>query len=646
MSDDKFSQMMASDMAERLAEVLKENPGISEEDAMARVRRGMLRDNPFVPPEGCPVSMLPDELLAYIFTVGVELQTEELEEDEDEDNDDEEEFLMQDDGDDDWEDEDSVEGRPSRPKKKGTAPTDADAAQGDVTEVKQSSDEEEGSDDEDDDDDEEDDDDDEGPVLPFQVLVSHVCQRWRQVAIDTPDLWTAVNFQEPSPFEKSRAYVKRSKNRPLDIVLNLNDHEHSEDEEAIDGTAVAELSPGGNITLRPRDSADPEAKYPCPSNTSKDEVLEILDVIIPETERWRHFELETDSYEYIYELLQRLSKRPPAPELEVFQIYHYENCEDYQTFQPAELATPFSIFSGSAPKLEMLALWGAHIDWEACISLFSNLKDLELAYHAGDVRPSFDTFIKMISTSQDLRTLALSLSGPAGDPKEWPTEVVELPSVVELIISDHEKAYISQLMHILSFPNVKHLVVDANNEDFTEFALQLASPMPHKSRSILAGLETLKIGGLPCDENAAQIVLDQLSGLRELKLKCLDGPEETEGVFFQLLQRPRPGAAQGDGEEKAAMFCPRLEKLVTQGIDGHAMKAMVQARQAAGAPLKHLSFSDDDDVDLLDEKWLREHVETLDFYEPSDDESDLEEGSDADIDGDDILLPNGLVLLS
>ncbi|KAL1679144.1 hypothetical protein EV122DRAFT_264033 [Schizophyllum commune] len=634
MSDDDFSQMMASDMAERLAKILKENPGISQADAMARVQREMLKNNPFVPPEGCPVNSLPDELLAYIFTVGVQLQEEE-EEDED-DDDEEEELLMQDDGDDEWEDEDEAEGRPSRPKGKSTAPKDGEKANGDETQTDSSTDSE----------DDDEDDDDEGPVMPFQVLVSHVCQRWRQVALDTPDLWTTVYFTEPSPFEKSRAYVKRSKNRPLDIILNLSNHEHSEDEDAIDGSAVAELQPDGNLTVRPRDSADPEATYPCPSNISKDEVKEILDIIIPETERWRHFELETDSYEYIYELLDRLSKVGPAPELEVFQIYHYENCEDYATFQPAELATPFRIFGGSTPKLEMLALWGVHVAWDECVSMFANLKDLELAYHASDVRPSFETFLKMIS-SENLKTLALSLSGPSGDPKEWPTDIIELPSVVELIISDHEKAYISQLMHILSFPNVKHLVVDANNEDFTEFALQLASPMPNRSRSILAGLETLKIGGLPCDENAANVFLDQLSGLRELKLKCLDGPEQTEGIFFQLLQKPRPGAAQGEGEEKAPMYCPRLEKLATQGIDGQTMKAMVQARQAAGAPLKHISFSDDDDVDILDENWLREHVETLDFYEPSDDDSeydDEEELSEGDIDGEEVIIPGGMIL--
>lgn len=140
----------------------------------------MLKNNPFVPPEGCPVNSLPDELLAYIFTVGVQLQEEE--EEDDDDDDEEEELLMQDDGDDEWEDEEDVEGRPSRSKKKSTAPKDSEKADGEETQTDSSTDSEDDSED----------DDDEGPVMPFQVLVSHVCQRWRQVALDTPDLWCVL----------------------------------------------------------------------------------------------------------------------------------------------------------------------------------------------------------------------------------------------------------------------------------------------------------------------------------------------------------------------------------------------------------------------------------------------------------------------
>ena len=142
--------------------------------------------------------------------------------------------------------------------------------------------------------------------MRWTLPISGACYILGATAFADANDRTTVYFTEPSPFEKSRAYVKRSKNRPLDIILNLSNHEHSEDEDAIDGSAVAELQPDGNLTVRPRDSADPEATYPCPSNISKDEVKEILDIIIPETERWRHFELETDSYEYIYELLDRL----------------------------------------------------------------------------------------------------------------------------------------------------------------------------------------------------------------------------------------------------------------------------------------------------------------------------------------------------
>lgn len=77
----------------------------------------------------CPVDGLPNELLAYIFTLGVEAQRGRDEDDDGTEEEDEEKF--------DW---------------------DAD-------------------------DDEDDDDDDDQPESEFQILVSHVCRRWREVAI-------------------------------------------------------------------------------------------------------------------------------------------------------------------------------------------------------------------------------------------------------------------------------------------------------------------------------------------------------------------------------------------------------------------------------------------------------------------------------
>src|SRR5260370_19505397 len=76
-------------------------------------------------------------------------------------------------------------------------------------------------DDEDEDEDEEDSIDEHRQRLPFKVLVSHVCRRWRTVAIETSMLWTYLDFAEGPPFDKSRTWLDRSSCCLLYIALNF-----------------------------------------------------------------------------------------------------------------------------------------------------------------------------------------------------------------------------------------------------------------------------------------------------------------------------------------------------------------------------------------------------------------------------------------
>jgi hypothetical protein len=53
-----------------------------------------------------------------------------------------------------------------------------------------------------DDEEEEDDEEDEEPDLAFQVLVSHVCRHWREIALGTHTLWTTLQFSGHLKLEK------------------------------------------------------------------------------------------------------------------------------------------------------------------------------------------------------------------------------------------------------------------------------------------------------------------------------------------------------------------------------------------------------------------------------------------------------------
>jgi hypothetical protein len=98
------------------------------------------------------------------------------------------------------------------------------------------------------------------PASAFQLLVSHVCSHWRQVAFRTPSLWTTLHFRELADLDRARFHLEHCANSPrlLDILVDtvaVKDHIHG-------------------VTLC-RDEFDP-----------------VFDIIVPYVSRWRAFVLK------------------------------------------------------------------------------------------------------------------------------------------------------------------------------------------------------------------------------------------------------------------------------------------------------------------------------------------------------------------
>ena len=166
----------------------------AEEDLHA-----LLPNNPFVPPKGdiCFINNLPPELLSRIFEVGS--------------------------ADNDSEDDDDVGVDPQDSFRynfssaKGAAGKDS---HGSHVEMQVELDDEEI-------DDEEDSDptgssDFPPPRVSFQIVISHVCRHWRNVALSTPSLWTNIEVAPEArpPYESVSTRLERSKGLPIDIYVN------------------------------------------------------------------------------------------------------------------------------------------------------------------------------------------------------------------------------------------------------------------------------------------------------------------------------------------------------------------------------------------------------------------------------------------
>jgi hypothetical protein len=551
-------------------------------------REAARRKAPFVPPmSGTPINGLPNEVLSYIFTLGSGAEE------------------LGDENDDDGEGED----------------------------------------------DEEDSMDEHGKRLPFKVLVSHVCSRWRTVAIETSTLWTFLDFAEGPPFDKSRTWLERSKGCPLDIELDCTVNEddtnfnESDDQEDTDAYSSDDLvapedrvaMPGGPAPVKTKETRSLGRVSPA-------DLSVVRDLILPHAARWRIFELMVNDYQIMYGILSTLAAIPEAPQLQVLRLYNYDDNDDSDHFRPPHLKQAFAPFCGRAPNLSAVVLWGVHVDWEACAFL-RGLEELALEYHAKDVRPPYEIFFRILEGSPDLHILTLSASGPGGNPEDWPLDVIELPSVKHLILAFVEPSYASALMNRLVFPNLSTLALDFDTFDYSLFLAQLTRPVaPNQRHSLCHDLVDLKISGMRCSPAALATFYAALPNLVSLNLNCNHLPS----IFFEYLY---PGIDNNDDDDddgqtaEAGCYLPKLDTLTTSGICGGEMRDLLSRRKAV--PLKHVLMDSGDVVDAEDEEWLRRAVETFEFFDGSDDEdddddddlviteldeqdTDLEEESDAD----------------
>lgn len=222
-------------------------------------------DLPNPPPEGkCLIDDLPNELLSYVFQLGVEVE-QEWDEDSDFSN---LNHVHQ------WEYiNDSDRSVNSSDSISSRAVTDL-----------------------------EDDQVQPGDTLPFQVLVSHVSQRWRSVALDTHRSWTTLTFCVYPGLVQAKEYISRSNSLPLTIELDCYTDDYAPDD-------LEELS----------DVSEDEKEI-----LSFEELDQILDLLEPAISQWGTFIFYASSYTYVHFLLSRLDKFGAAPCLESFQVYRYK----------------------------------------------------------------------------------------------------------------------------------------------------------------------------------------------------------------------------------------------------------------------------------------------------------------------------------
>jgi hypothetical protein len=253
---------------------------------------------------------------------------------------------------------------------------------------------------------------------PFEIVVSSVSRRWRNVALQTPRLWTRIYINvAQSAHELLDLYLCRSKICLLDITLSRR-------------------------KLRWERNCDPfvnDAKVLI-------ECKRYLEQLVPYVRRWRELSIRRDDCGLqLSDALAGLANMN-APALETLMLEGYSG-----SFT--------KVFSGGAARLSSVELIGV---------LFSPppeaVKHLKL-YPSGSFQLSHAQFRRLIQPMHSLVNLHLQsgvvVESPTGHP------LIDLPSVISLEI-DLLRSHGKCVLPVLDLPSVETLTIHAGVDNAIE----------------------------------------------------------------------------------------------------------------------------------------------------------------------------------
>ncbi|KAH8093098.1 hypothetical protein BXZ70DRAFT_950085 [Cristinia sonorae] len=534
------------------------------------------RGPPLIPPKDrCIINTLPTELLSHIFVLGLELVDKDVWDIEAHLNEEGEESIPQNNGDPDCEDVESDSKDEDEEVQGGTE-----------------------------------------PEPDWQILVSAVCRRWREVALEIPQLWSKVIFTEKSSLEKAYTYLRRTKGAPLKICIdftNDSDESHKIWPPMISDEDYLMARTKGIISII----------------TTHMKRVAILEVMV---KFWRHMSV----------LLAFLGSCDGAPMLEVLRLSRHELEDEDDIREDGHPLSPipesdkqqdFLLFKGDLPRLRHVALWGVHVDWEKSLFL-KNLTMLELSYHEADLAPSFKAFARILRSSPNLNALTILQSGPRGGPIEWLESVtgrtndvdadlgmqIDLPNVKTFVLASVDRQYAIDLMDCLVLTGLYSLTLDFGEGDSTEFISSLIKPHRVTGKSILSTLTHVRLGGLGVCKK--QVLDDMAFAMQNITSLYIEYRHLGDATWYDFLIPPL-------GRK---VHFPCLEELHSIGLPGFKLVELVRARKVAGVPLQQLFVGIGAYMDEDEEQWLKEKsgLKTFELFAHSDD-SDEEESYDGTV---------------
>lgn len=202
-------------------------------------------------------------------------------------------------------------------------------------------------------------DEEEDSVMLSNIML--VCRHWRDVATDTPMLWSRIVAGVHHSSGKARRKLERSKSIPLHVCVDFSPKIEN-------GTVTTES------------------------------IVRTMDLLQSSIWRWKTFRLVVPNRPQAHAALTRCREAAPLLEVLSVRVLHSMQEDHYH-------ANPPRPFDGQTPSLTSCSLTSFNFGWD--IRLVSHLRSLSLSGYWNGFSPSADVILGILRACPHLEELAL-----------------------------------------------------------------------------------------------------------------------------------------------------------------------------------------------------------------------------------------------
>ncbi|KAH9932683.1 uncharacterized protein BXZ73DRAFT_89869 [Epithele typhae] len=393
--------------------------------------------------------------------------------------------------------------------------------------------------------------DDEDSITLSNLML--VCRYWRDVAIDSPMLWTRVLMGTHQSTDRAILKLDRSRTAPLYVCLDFS----------------------------------PRMEH---GTVSTESIVTAIDLVRPAIWRWKAFHLIVPSRPQAHAALSRCKDQ--APQLEVLSIRVAHSMQEDHYSKP-----PLPIFERATPRLRASSFTSFNFGWD--IALLSNLRVLKLGGYWNGFSPSVDVVLQTLRACPHLEEFVLRNMSDV-DPDGCDSHAHEAPDQDDYAlarVSDTRQIHLPKLrkasfyysgnvrtrivLGLLSFPALEHVELC-----YLDNVSPMLEALRRQSLTILS-LKHLRIESCYFSELKFARLLARLPALTSLEL--VDVEDVTSNLMRNLATPP----------VSQMWVCPKLTVLSVEGctsLDWETLRAIVESRlpphaRAASAPAHRAAMS-------------------------------------------------------